>query len=369
MTIDKEQTLNKLTKYIDRISKPGKNYSGVQAHVYSAKLEIDWHYANGVSSRNGLLTKVTPYHVASIGKLFTATIIYQLAEANKLQLDDSINEYIDRSKLGNLFVYKDTDYTNDVTFRQLLSHTSGAADYFEGPVKSGHKMEKWLEKSPDKIWQPDELLNFSIQNQEPVSAPGAGYLYSDTGFILLGMLVESIEEKSFEQVLIDRFFTPLQMRDTYMAMRSRPLSGDGRPIADLWLNDMEYGGYNALSVDWSGGGIITTLDDLRKFSVALHSGTLISDASLSAFFEGTNKFHTGIYTGAGGMTVRFSKFFPLLKLPLVRGHIGILATHLFYDPTTDTHVVLNFGSTRKMNASFQALIKILTLVKKYNTSL
>ncbi|HSN67450.1 MAG TPA: hypothetical protein VLS94_12475, partial [Fusibacter sp.] len=72
----------------------------------------------------------------------------------------------------------------------------------------------------------------------------------------------------------------------------------------------------------------------------------------------------GIYTGDGGMTVRFKKFFPLLDLPLVRGHIGILSTHVFYDPTTDTHIVLNFGSTSKMVPSFRALIDIVSVIKR-----
>ena len=360
----KDRAYAHFTKYFLKASKIKKNYSGVQAHVYSPMLELDWSFAEGSSKRAGKLTAGQPFHVASIGKLFTATIIYQLAEEQKIILDAPIIKTIERELLGNLFVYNGVDHSDIVTYRHLLSHTSGIADYFEGPVLDGENMRTLLRTQSDKIWQPQDLLDFSSERQVPVSAPGKGYLYSDTGFILLGMLIEIVEGKSLEKALEERIFEPLSMTDSYMTMRSKPLSNHSLPIADLWLEGEEFGDKNALSVDWAGGGIISTLDELKKFSVALHSGNLISDRSLSEMFSNENQFEKGIYTGGGGMTVRFNKFFPLLKLPLVSGHIGILSTHLFYDPTSDTHIVLNFGSTSKMVPSFRALIDILSVIKR-----
>ena len=360
----KAQAITHLNKYFKKVSQSTKDYSGVQALVYSPKLGLDWRFAEGTSKRSGALTIDQPFHVASVGKLFTATILYKLTEEGRIDLDAPIINVIGKEKLANLFLYGGVDYSNKVTFRQILSHTSGIADYFEGPVLSGVKMSKLLETQSDKVWQPQELLQFSIDHQEAVFAPGKGYLYSDTGYVLLGLLVELIEGKTFEKVLEDRFFKPLQMTHSYMAMRSSPLSGEVKPIADIWLNGVEFGDKKALSVDWAGGGVISTLDDLMKFSVALHDGSLISEASQNMMFSDANQFEQGIYTGEGGMTVRFKKFFPLLNLPLVRGHIGVLSTHVFYDPTTDTHIVLNFGSTSKMVPSFKALIDILSVIKR-----
>ena len=362
--LTKDQVNRHFTNYFSKISQSTKDYSGVQALVYSSKLGIDWRFAEGVSKRTGILTIDQPFHVASVGKLFTATILYELAEEGEIDLDAPIVNVIDRDKLANLFVYGGVDYSDKVTFRQLISHTSGIADYFGGPVLSGETMPNLLVAQSDKVWPPQELLDFSIDHQEAVFAPGTGYLYSDTGYVLLGLLIELIEGKSFETVLVERFFKPLQMTDSYMAMRSSPLSGEVKPIADLWLNGVEFGDKKALSVDWAGGGVISTLDDLMKFSVALHNGSLISEASQNMMFSDINQFEQGIYTGDGGMTVRFKKFFPLLDLPLVRGHIGILSTHAFYDPTTDTHIVLNFGSTSKMVPSFKALIEIVSVLKR-----
>lgn len=360
----KDQVITHFTNYFKKASKKTKDYSGVQALIYSPKLDLDWRFAEGSSKRTGELKIDQPFHVASVGKLFTATILYQLAEEEKIKLEDPIVNVIGKKRLGNLFVYRGVDYSDKVTYRHLLSHTSGVADYFSGRVISGENMSTLLKTQNEKVWQPEELLDFSINRQVAVNMPGEGYFYSDTGYVLLGILIEKLEGKSFERVLEDRFFRPQMMNHSYMAMRSKPLSDQSMPIADLWLEGDEFGDKNALSVDWAGGGVVSTLEDLKRFSVALHGGALISQESLSKMFSNSNQFEQGIYTGDGGMTVRFKKFFPLLNLPLVRGHIGILSTHVFYDPTTDMHIVLNFGSTSKMVSSFRALIDILSVVKR-----
>jgi D-alanyl-D-alanine carboxypeptidase len=362
--ISKDEALTHFTTYFEKVSKPTSDFSGVQALVFSQKLDIDWKFAKGNSHRSGQLTLDQPFHGASVGKLFTAIVIYQLEEEGKLSLEDSVSSYIARDVLRNLFYYEGTDYTELVTFTQLLAHTSGVADYFAGPVTSGESVTELLKNESDKLWQPQDLLNVSVLRQTPVSVPGEGYLYSDTGYVLLGLIIEEIEGKSFEAVLEDRFFKPLKMDSSFMAMRSEPLSGISLPLADLWLDGEEFGDAKALSIDWSGGGVISTLEDLLSFSKALHSGQLISEASLNLLFSKGNKFEQGIYTGVGGMVVYFKEFFPLLDLPVVQGHIGILGTHLFYDPTTQTHIVLNFGSTSKLEPSFMALIEILSVLKR-----
>lgn len=353
-----------LNSYFSKVAeKAGKdNFSGVQVSIFSKGKDIDWHYAGGSGARLDALTAQTPFHVASVGKLMTATLIYQYMDAGKLRLDQPISEVLPKAMLDGLFVYDGKDYQTEVTFEQLLAHTSGVPDYFGGPVVSGDSMSTLLKAEPNKLWTPDELLDFSRNHQVAVNAPGKGYHYSDTGYVLLGKAVETISGNSFESELASRIFEPLVMRDTYMALRQLPLNGEKPPIADLWLNGSELGSTNSLSVDWAGGGLISTLEDLTKFSQALHGGKLMSDKAYQAMFSDTHVFEQGIYTGTGGMTIHFEKFFPLLKLPTVNGHIGVLATHVFYDTATDTHIVMNFGSTDKMVDSFMALIEIMRTI-------
>jgi len=80
---------------------------------------------------------------------------------------------------------------------------------------------------------------------------------------------------------------------------------------------------------------------------------------------GGNRFRPGILYGAGLMEVRFEGFFPLLRgLPRPVGHIGVLATHMFFDPVNRAHIVMNFGSTREMVRSFRTLTQIETLLTR-----
>lgn len=364
LPMTQSQAISFLDKSLSKKIKPEEDFSGIQAYVSSKNLDLDWKFASGISLRANLLSEQTPFHAASVGKLFTATVIYQLIDEHKISLDAPIELYLDKTILDDLFEYEGVDYRSEVTIRHLLSHTSGVADYFGGSVLKGEPMMSEIHKNQNYSWTPMALISFTQENQKAISKPGQSYLYSDTGYALLGFIIEKIEKKPFENVLEDRIFKPLSMNQTYMPTRSKPLSGEMLPVADLWVEGVELGDKNVLSVDWAGGGVISTIDDLMKFSIALHEEQLISETSLKEMYTELNRFEQGIFTGTGGMIVHFKDFFPLLNLPDVTGHIGVTATHLFYDATTGTHVILNFGSTSQMENSFKALIEILSVVKR-----
>jgi D-alanyl-D-alanine carboxypeptidase len=138
-----------------------------------------------------------------------------------------------------------------------------------------------------------------------------------------------------------------------------PQNTPRKAIEKIWFNGVEISQFQSLSCDWSGGGIVTTTQDLLKFSQALHGGKLVRAETLAMMEVCPNKFRPGIYYGLGMMEIRFKEFFFLLgHLPKAKGHIGVLATHMFYDPTQDAHVVMNFGDNTRMVESFQALIEI-----------
>ena len=203
------------------------------------------------------------------------------------------------------------------------------------------------------------LVDFTRERQEAVAAPGEKYNYSDTGYILLGLLIEKVTGKSFGSNLVDEFFRPLDMADSYLMFYTEPANKTDNPIEPIWFDDKEVSRYESLSCDWAGGGIVSTTDDLLKFNRALREGRLIQPSTLAGMDECPNRFRPGIYYGLGMMEIRFKDFFFLLgHLPKVKGHIGILSTHMFYDPIRDAHIIMNFGSTNRMEESFRALIEI-----------
>lgn len=330
----------------------------IQVRVSSQILGVDYSFPAASADRR--------YHVASIGKVFTATLIQMLAERKVLSVEDAIHQFVSSADLDGLFVFQEHDYANEVTIEQLLGHTSGIADYFEGIAKTIEggrtKRKSFIDEvltDPDHLWTPQELIDYTRKYQSAVGIPGKKFNYSDTGYILLGLIIEQVTGKSFAKNLTDEIFAPLGMCDSYLMFHSESVNHSQRDIEKIWVNNVEVSGFNSLSCDWAGGGIVSTTADLLRFNLALRNGQLISKSTLETMDRCNHRFQPGIHYGLGMMEIRFKEFFFLLgHLPRVRGHIGILATHMFYDPSTDTHIIMNFGDNRSMVNSFKALIEI-----------
>jgi D-alanyl-D-alanine carboxypeptidase len=246
-----------------------------------------------------------------------------------------------------------------VTIEYLLGHTSGIADYFEGSTTSGKTFMDEVLANPQFHWTPQKLIDYSREHQTAVGIPGQVFNYSDAGYILLGLIIEKVTGKSFAKNLVDEIFQPLEMHDSYLMFYSEPENTPRKSIEKIWFNEVEVSGFESLSCDWSGGGIISTTADLLKFNLALRSGRLVQSITLETMDACNHKFRPGIYYGLGMMEIRFKEFFFLLgRLPKIKGHIGILSTHLFFDPSKDAHIIMNFGDNNRMVESFQALIEI-----------
>ena len=345
--------------------------SGIQMRIVSPLFGIDDAFATGTYEHDGeqALLPNQPFHAASIGKLFSAVTIMQLAEEGALDIADPVADYLAADVLAGLFVHGGVDYAGEVTIGQLMEHTSGVADYFADPVDSGVTVQQDITQNVDTLWTPEMLLAVSRQRQHAVGTPGKQFHYSDTGYVLLGLIIEKVEQKPFHQVLADRFFVPLAMVDSYMPYRSMPTNPQPLPMADAWVDGVNIRAARSISADWAGGGVVTTPDDLLRFNQALHNEALISEASYLRMITMRNPFRTGLYYGVGMMAVRFGEFsWALDFLPESLGHIGILATHLWYEPMTETTVVLNYGSTDRLESSFMDLITIKTTLRRIVTA-
>ena len=343
-----------LTAHLDKVTRKRGQLGAPQVLVRSAT--VDFSYGS----------RAVPFHAASIGKVPTAVLVMQLVEAGTFGLGTRVESLLPAGTLDRLFVVDGVDRAGEVEVGQLLDHTSGVADYFEGKTRTGTSFMELITTERDRRWEPADLLEYSRVHQRAVAPPGVRFNYSDTGYILLGLLLEHVTGAAFHDLLHERVFRPLGMADSYLMFRSEP-DGGRRPIAPFHLGRTEASGFTSVSCDWAGGGIVTTLDDLVRFSTALHGGELVNAAGLAEMARIRHRFRRGIHYGAGLTEVRFEEFFPLLRgLPRPVGHIGILATHLFHDPANDTHIVMNFGSTQEMVRSFRTLIQIETLLTRAN---
>ncbi len=362
--LDHDRFTAELDRHLSGVTRRRGSLGAPQVAVRSARDGLDYRFGD----------EATRFHIASIGKMFTATLVMQLVESGAFTLETPVTELLPSAELRGLFVVDGEDLADQATVDLLLAHTSGVADYFGGPVDSGPRFLDLVVGEPDHLWTPAELLDFSRERQQPVGRPGARFAYSDTGYILLGRIIEETTGREFHEVLHERILQPLGMLDSALLFHSLPerdfvsALAVGAPttatatvpeIAPFRLGKREVSRFTSISCDWAGGGIISVPADLATFSAALHAGQVITPASLARLTEMRNRFRPGIRYGAGMMQVRFEGFMPLLRgLPRPVGHIGVLATHLFRDPVHEVDIVLNFASTREMTRSFRTLIFI-----------
>ncbi len=217
---------------------------------------------------------------------------------------------------------------------------------------------------PDKAWYPEELLDFSRKNQKPAGRPGEKYHYSDSGFILLGLIIEKIHSMPLHEVLTQEILKPLEMERTWMPFRSSPARGSA-VIRPAWIRGVNVAASPSITADWAGGGIASTEEDLLIFSKALWEGDLLANATREEMLHFDHKFHRAIYYGLGVMEYRIDEIsFFLRGFPDIIGHMGILGTLVFYSPDEDLHMIVSVGSDRATVKSVQLMINILGKIIK-----
>ena len=337
----------RLDRHLARISRDRGRLGTPQVAVRAPGLDIDYRFGDAT----------LPFHAASVGKLVTAALVMQLCEADALRPGTLVAEVLPAAELDGLFLPGE-----QVTLEHLLTHTSGAADYFDGKVSSGLRVSTQAVTDPDRFWTPEDLLAVSRERQRPVGRPGQRFHYSDTGYVLLGRVLEVVTGDTFHDLVHQRVLTPLGLGRTFLPFRSSPARGS-TDLAPMYLGRTEICRFRSLTCDWAGGGIASTPDDLLLLSAALHDGGLIAPESLAFLARPRHRFRPGLDYGAGVMTVRFEGFAPWLRgQPRLQGHIGVTATHLFHDPAHGAEIALNFASTREMTRSFRTLFEVVRLL-------
>ncbi len=355
--ISEEAVTEKIAHHLEKVVDQNDSLSSGLLTIYSKQNGYHEQFAVGtVHHDTSEPVRVdSPYHSASVGKTMCAAIYGQLADEGRIRLDDTITTWLEADILEGLFLIDGTDYSDQVTLRHLLSHTSGVGDYFEGPVRSGQSMLERIAANPDLSHTPESLIAFTRDNQEPIGLPGQQFYYSDTGYILLGLILEAIEGQPYAAILEERIFEPLGMKDSYLAF----YEDEPADILGVYVNGMDIREKNALSVDWAGGGVVTTMDDLLTFMQALEGGDLLSDGVYRQMTDFTHRYDKGIYYGMGMMRFDFSELsFLLGSMTDVYGGVGATGTYALYDQAADTYYIANFGSLDYAEKSIEELVKI-----------
>jgi D-alanyl-D-alanine carboxypeptidase len=208
--------------------------------------------------------------VGSITKSFVATTVLQLTEERRLRLDDAIGRYLPDVVTG--------DVGRQVTIRMLLNHTSGIGDYVPQILDTPENIERYRHESvsPRRL----AALGLAAPRTNP---PGAGWSYSNTNYILAGLLIERVTGRPATAEVTRRVIRPLGLADTYFPGTDPYIRGPHSkaylPWTDGTLRDFSVYNY---SIAWTAGALISTTSDLDRFYRALLTGKLLRPASLAA---------------------------------------------------------------------------------------
>jgi len=366
LTLSGLQAQNKTQETIDVYFQEMLNEADIHngfLQIRSADGKIDWNYAGGSFQDGRPVSESNPFHSTSVGKMFTATAMMQLVEEGRVNLHDSIAIHLPAEVIEGLHVIDGKDYSTNITIAQLLQHTSGLPDYIMDIPKDGSpNMLTLTMQNPDKFWEVDEFLAFSREKLEARFLPGHGYYYTDTEYILLGLIIEEQYQKDLHDVFSEVFFKPLKMKHTSMFKRSKPLKKTEK-MAEFYIDQTDISQYESLSIDWAGGGLVTTTEDLLRFQQALFSGELISESSL-AKMQNWRKESQGMYYGLGLRKFNFRELSEFLPSLTIIGHSGTSSAFSFYCPELEVYVAGTFNQTNKMETAIGFLAKVLATLQK-----
>ncbi|MEO8197223.1 MAG: serine hydrolase [Thermoanaerobaculia bacterium] len=203
------------------------------------------------------------FEIGSVTKQFTAAILLRLAEQGKVALSDPLTQYLPQMTFGGA----------TITLEQLLSHTSGVPNYTDMP--------EWIPR-----WREDMSLAtlLGLFQDKPLDfPPGTMWNYSNSGYILLGAVIEKVTGKTYEEVVESELFAPLGMKDSRYGHQEEIVRGRVAGYMkgpEGWANAP----YLSLTQPYAAGSLMSTVDDLARWSDALEAGKVVSPASRDRMF-------------------------------------------------------------------------------------
>jgi D-alanyl-D-alanine carboxypeptidase len=251
----------------------------------------------------------------SVGKTYVSAVALQLIKKGQINLDDRVEKY-----LGDEKWFSRLPNAEDITIRQLMNHTSGLVRY-----EFNDKFIKDMLADKDKVWKPRELVAYLLDTKAPFEA-GKGWDYSDTNYIVLGIIIEKVTGKTYYSLAEKNVLKPLKLKHT-KPQTSRQIkgliqgyAGEGNPFGgeDEVIQNGKFI-FNP-QWEWTGGGMVTTSGDLSRWAKFIYEGRAFSKDMLAEMLKGVDSPQLGRDAKYGlgviirptpkGITYGHSGFFP-----------------------------------------------------------
>lgn len=276
--------------------------------------------AGHADSAGAQLASDDVFRIASITKTFTAVLLLQLVDEGHLRLDEQVTDILPELTLAE-----------GISVRQLLNHSSGLPDFMDASFDLAVK-EDW-----DRSWTATELLEPVSRKERLFEPPGTQHRYSNTNFLVAGLLVEQITGQPLRDSLRTRITDPLGMTQTgFSSGGPEPVTGFS-PV--LPRGNSESVSYRALDTSaGAAGGMVSTAPDLVKFATALAEGKLISPETFAEMTD-FSPVDDGMAVGLGIMEDeagrihhegRLPGYGSLLIFPVASGEVAVVLSNDTY---------------------------------------
>jgi D-alanyl-D-alanine carboxypeptidase len=271
--------------------------------------------------RGGLDAEVA-FRIASVTKMMTATALQALTDQGLCHLDDPTGRHLPSEVIDRFRDHRGRPYAAAVTLRQLLDHTSGLPNFFAQPPI----LEAVRQGGGRRRFRPADLVELAAAGEPPTSPPGAAHAYTDTGFLLAGLIIEALTGRPLQEAYRELVLDPAGMPDTWLESSDEPPRRHQIAAHDFQGHDIT--GMDP-TVDWAGGGLVSTAADLAAFLRALTRGQLLSTAAwteMTRWQPGPEGYYDDYGLGLG----RYR--FPAAQ---VVGHYGVWGAFAFWSPELD----------------------------------
>jgi D-alanyl-D-alanine carboxypeptidase len=266
-------------------------------------------------------TERSIFRIASVTKVVTATALLALRDRRRCQLEDSIGRYLPAELVERVHVLDGRSHGAEITLRQLLDHTSGLRNFFGEPAIAA----AIVDGRGRRQFRPIDLLDVAVEGA-PSFVPGTGREYTDTGFLLAGMIIEQIAQAPLHVAYRDLVLDPAGMGDTWLESSDEPPRGG--PIMAHEFQGRDITGMD-VTVDWAGGGLVSTAADLAALLRALRDGHLLSAgawAEMTRWSPGPPGFYDDYGLGLGRYRIGATQLI---------GHHGVWGAFAFWSPELD----------------------------------
>lgn len=341
-------------KKIFQTASQGKNIHGGCLRIETGEGEVIYE------GQAGNFTEQSRYFIASTTKIYTTAIIMKLRSEGLLELGAQLPKFFKDGEIRGISVIDGVDYSQQITVRQLLAHTSGLADYFSGKKSGGKSAEQDLMAGKDIPWTLESALAM-VRDLKPKFKPGTPGKahYSDTNYQLLGGIIERLRGKKIGEVFQQEIFEPLDLQNTYLF----EVDHQDSALVPLYYRENPLYIPRAMASFGPDGGIVSDSRDSARFLRAFFQGEIFPAEYLSEMSAEYNRIFFPLRYGVGLMMFQMPAIFTLFrKFPELLGHSGLSGAFSFYSPKLDLYFTGTLNQIAARGASYQMLIKCLQAI-------